>query len=433
MFNGRLSVIALIAVMACAAMTGLATAKAEEEKSPLEGTWSVVSMADKGETLPESVVRNARFVFSGNKLTVRIREKVIVQTEFTIDATQSPPTIRMVYGGKSTAGIWQLEGDDLRICLGNSVDQIPTEFASQANSPNRMLVVLKRGDLVPRGWPLLVLGADGGARRQLAEFPRDMAIGSPDWSPDGTRIAFDAWRLARGETYVQARVFVVNVDGTGLKEIAAGAMPSWSPDGQRITFCQYRPNRGVWVMDADGTNQQLIDPDGWGSDWSPVGNEIAYGNYPAGYRAGANICIVDLDTGKRRQLLQAQRYRSIYWNLSWSPDGKYICFDGIRRGGAEEIAIVSTEGDERGFRVLLSREKDKQFKAIRHIVAWDGNADRILVSMRGPGDKLPQLYTLDPKGERPPQRVPGQDPKRLNGDMAWAPDGKMLVVASQEK
>ena len=400
-----------------------------EAKTTLDGTWSVISMADRGEALPKGTTQGVRFVFSGDQLKLRVVDKVIAETEFTTDTTEQPPTIRMTYGTKPTLGIYQLDGDDLKICLSGSIDERPTKFISEADSTNRMLIVLKRGDHGPKGWPLFVMGVDGTGLRPLAEFPRDMAIGSPDCSVDGKRVAFDAWRLARNETYGAAHVYTMNIDGTELRDIAVGAMPSWSPDGKRITFCQYSPNRGVWAMNADGSNKQIIDADGWGSDWSPAGNEIAYTTYGD----GANICVVDPDTAERRALLQTQEYQSIYQNLSWSPDGKHVCFKGVRASAAEEIALVSTEGDKKDFRVLISSEDENPFKNIRPIVAWDGNSEKILVSVRGPDDRFPQLYALDPEGMNPPKRLPGQDPQRMNGDMAWSPDGKTLVFSSQTR
>jgi len=401
----------------------------EEKDATLDGMWSVISMTDREKDLAKSTIQGVRVVFSGDRLSIRVVDKVVAESEFAVDPTKQPSTIRMTYGDERTWGIYQLDGDDLKICLSGSANERPTKFVSEMDSVNRMLIILKRGEHGPAGWPLFVLGIDGTGLRPLAKFPRDMAIGSPDVSLDGRKVAFDAWRLARNETYSAAHVYVVNVDGTGLKDIAVGAMPSWSPDGEKITFCQYSPNHGVWVMNADGSNKQLIDADGWGSDWSPAGNEIAY----TVRNDGADICIVDPDTGKRRTLFETQEYRTIYQNLSWSPDGKQVCFKGIRANEAHEIAIVSTEGEDKGFKVLLSSAEHSQFKNIRPIVAWDGDADKILVSVRGPEDRFPQLYALDPDGKISPKRVPGQDPKRMNGDMAWFPDGKSLLLASQER
>jgi uncharacterized protein (TIGR03067 family) len=410
---------------------GQLAAEADPEQAAvgLEGIWSVVSVASAGQTMPASRTKAMRFVFSKAKLTMRVADSVLAVTEYTIDAGQQPPVIRLVFQGQPTLGIYELSGDDLKICLSGSADRRPTAFVSEADSPNRMLFVLKRGDLGPTGWPPLVMNADGTGLRQLAALPKDMATGSPDWSPDGRRIAFDAWRLARNETYVQAHVWVVGVDGGGLADLGEGAMPSWSPDAKRMTFCQYSPNRGVWVMDADGKNPKLIDPEGWGSDWSPVANKIAYSRYDAGADL---LMVVDPDSGEVKTIRPERPYRSIYWNPSWSPDGKSISIVGILPDETREVVVVSTEGESGKCRVLVTDKGDSPYKGIASMVAWDGNPDAILVPMRGPDDKRPQIYRLDPKGERPPERVAGQAPDNVNNSVAWSPDGKQIVFTSHE-
>jgi hypothetical protein len=59
-------------------------------------------------------------------------------------------------------------------------------------------------------------------------------ITNPTWSPDGSRIAFTG--LSAGVS----NLFVVNVDGTGLRRLtdgrAAALHPSWSPDGKSIAY-----------------------------------------------------------------------------------------------------------------------------------------------------------------------------------------------------
>ena len=181
------------------------------------------------------------------------------------------------------------------------------------------------------------------------------------------------------------------------------------------------------MMNADGSEKKMIDSSGWGSDWSPVENEIAYASAD-----GSDIRVVNPDTGKDRTLLKDQEYRSIYWNPSWSPDGERICFKGVRADGTEEIAVVSTKGDGKRFRVLLSTANGK-FKNVLPIVAWGGNQDRIAVSIRGPDDKCRQLYLLDPEGIDAPKRLPGQDPDGINGDMAWSADGETVIFSSRKR
>ncbi|NUQ63059.1 MAG: TIGR03067 domain-containing protein [Pirellulales bacterium] len=406
-------------------------ALAEREPASLEGIWSVVSMKDGGKTLPDTV-KSLRFVFSGKKLIMRMPERVIAETEFTIDPEKSPATIRMTYSGRPTLGIFRIEDDRLTICLSASKNQPPTDFTSEPDSYNQVLIVLRRGDVGPVGNHLYVAGLEGNSLRKLAPLEKemqDLSTGSPDWSPDGSKIAFDAWRLSRKETYRDANVYLVNADGTGLKHIAVGAMPSWSHDGKRLTFCQYDPNRGVWVMNADGSNPKLIDPDGWGSDWSPTSNEIMYTTYGN----GAEICVADPDTGKRRTILSGGKYNIVYWNPGWSADGKHVCFLGRRPDETLEIASVSTEGENKDFRVLMTFSAQSRYKAPVQCLSWDGDAGHILAAMQGPDYKNKLVYLLDPTGKAQPERVSGLDPNQNYLAAAWAPDGKRLVVVRQEE
>ena len=52
------------------------------------------------------------------------------------------------------------------------------------------------------------------------------------WSPDGTQIAFYAYRTGARE------IWVMPVEGGKARQLTTegGAWPSWSPDGQDIVF-----------------------------------------------------------------------------------------------------------------------------------------------------------------------------------------------------
>jgi Tol biopolymer transport system component len=100
---------------------------------------------------------------------------------------------------------------------------------------------------------------DGSGLRQLASVPGTR----PDWSPDGKELAFDNGR----------DVFVVNVDGTGLRRIARnGTYPAWSPDGILIAFQRLAPRHSVsdlWVMEADGSQEKRIAKNARAPSWQP--------------------------------------------------------------------------------------------------------------------------------------------------------------------
>ena len=71
----------------------------------------------------------------------------------------------------------------------------------------------------------LILIPEKGRVKRLTNHPYDV---EPTWSPDGTRLAF-----RRGQTGRSAEIWVVNVDGTGLRQITHGAgddvTPAWAP------------------------------------------------------------------------------------------------------------------------------------------------------------------------------------------------------------
>ena len=73
-----------------------------------------------------------------------------------------------------------------------------------------------------------------GATRLLVDGPQD--IGVPQFSPDGTRVAFLQTAQAAGRDPVD--VYVVRADGSGLQRITAASLPDWqwlgwTPDGRQ--------------------------------------------------------------------------------------------------------------------------------------------------------------------------------------------------------
>jgi len=94
---------------------------------------------------------------------------------------------------------------------------------------------------------------------------------APDWSLDGTRIAFMSNRDGNEEIYT------LKSDGTDLRRLTNDPVgdwfPAWSPDGKQLLFAKRGGGKfQVFVMNADGTNvRQLTQGPGenFNAVWQP--------------------------------------------------------------------------------------------------------------------------------------------------------------------
>ena len=98
---------------------------------------------------------------------------------------------------------------------------------------------------------IFIVDADG-ANRRLVLASRELDQPA-DWSPDGRKILFTRYDSDRPGS----SVYVVNVDGTGLRKLARGLAGTWSPDGTRIVYTTDFPGR-VFVMRSDGSHKRPV-------------------------------------------------------------------------------------------------------------------------------------------------------------------------------
>ncbi|HSB18009.1 MAG TPA: winged helix-turn-helix domain-containing protein, partial [Bryobacteraceae bacterium] len=124
-----------------------------------------------------------------------------------------------------------------------------------------------------------------------------------------------------------------------------GHTPEYSPDGRRIAFGSDRSgNHEIWVANSDGSNvMQLTSFDGpytAGPHWSPDGRSIAFASSAGG---NGDVYIISLDGGKPKRLTTNA---SDDGPSAWSRDGKWICFYSDRTGEPQVWKVRAEGGGE---------------------------------------------------------------------------------------
>ncbi len=98
--------------------------------------------------------------------------------------------------------------------------------------------------------------------------------GQPDWSPDGSKIAFISIRTG------SPTIFTMNADGSGQTELAQSMRlspeyPVWSPDGSKIAFAA-DIGGAIWTIDAQGATAPVQvthdNKEGIFPDWQAIRN-----------------------------------------------------------------------------------------------------------------------------------------------------------------
>ncbi len=270
-------------------------------------------------------------------------------------------------------------GPDSRLDVHRLADEI-TRWASGTSGAAASRILLVSGGRVYR--------ADSDGHDLTPVTPAGQTSLSPAWSSDGQRIAYTQLGEGRGGIVVQALatgatftapgsqtalnitpafspdgrtlafahsdergtdIYTANVierccaQRLTVGRFADNLSPTFSPDGRRIAFISTRAGPPqLYVMAADGTDQELLAPFDFGAtgssnapEWSADGASVVFHREVSG---SPQIFLVDVSGRRVRQLTSSGRNE----DPTWAPDGRHVAFISDR-SGRRQIWIVDIE------------------------------------------------------------------------------------------
>ena len=162
-------------------------------------------------------------------------------------------------------------------------------------------------------------------------IPINSGAGTPEWSPDGTKLAFQIFNDSSRLNEIK----VINADGTGLVNIVNNVSErnrtlTWSPNGSQIAYIGAGgPSEDtlhtIHIANADGSGSYRLPGSPtflWAVDWSPDGTRFVYSN-------ATEIFVINADGTGKQQLTtvqQTQNGSTADYDPRWSPDGTKILF-----------------------------------------------------------------------------------------------------------
>ena len=205
---------------------------------------------------------------------------------------------------------------------------------------------------------ILKSAADGSGVTTISAPCTGACLGDDDpaYSPDGKKIAFERafGPVVNDNASGGVTIYTMNADGSHLTQlIRAGASrsgaedhsPQWSPDGTKIAFVRSnttaRPNNksAIEVMNADGSNVRRLTPwkiEATDPHWSPNGKKILFNTWAEAYPGeSANLYTMHADGTHLVALTHYAGGTLQALAAGWSPDGTQIVFRRMKYSGTD--------------------------------------------------------------------------------------------------
>jgi Tol biopolymer transport system component len=195
----------------------------------------------------------------------------------------------------------------------------------------------------------------------------------PQWSPDGTKIAFNSNPEGKFE------VFIMNEDGGGLKQITQtqydAVEHAWLPDGEKMAYTIERKrvlgkSFALWMIDLKSGRTKKIIPDFPGSNALPNFSSSAPLMGFTGKRTiGWDVFMYDLEKKEYRSLTEGGKSCRPHF----SRDGRRVAYVSSEKDGKGDIWVMNPDGSNKE-RIT---ERDETYD---YFPSWSKDGQRIVFS-----------------------------------------------------
>jgi dipeptidyl aminopeptidase/acylaminoacyl peptidase len=280
------------------------------------------------------------------------------------------------------------------------------------------------GPRQPVGQLWIMTLADG---KSICLSAGDEPSGNPEWSPDGKWIAYtgrlgDQRGLLLARPDGTAKRFLTNIEGTNSPLPTTGRTVAWSPDSRQIAFVSAQP--GPEAADAAGDPMVITR-----YLYKPTAGE---GNSHFNDNKRLHIFAIDVAGGPPRQLTSGTRHEH---SIEWSPAGKEIVFVSNREQNEDQFfnydlfALNPANGEVRRITATESAEYRPHWSP-------DGKTIVYQATKRGLTDlettmEDTHVWAIDSDGRG--RRELGAAIDNRQGEPGWSADGRWLLFTVQER
>lgn len=305
---------------------------------------------------------------------------------------------------------------------------------------------------------LAISGFGGDKRMTIEDALSVRQVGAPVFSPDGKWIAYTISEWNQKENRRTTHIWLASSEGGRTIKLTNGekgeSAPQWSPDGTQVAFLADRDKGNqIWIIPANGGEADKLTSEENGVQgfrWSPDGKTVAFltrdtfkdkAEREKKRKDKYDTIVVDddlqfthlwtiaIDSKEKKRLTEGTFSIS---NPQWSPDGKSIAFVrsplGVQESSFIDISedrntdiyiIPATGGAARQFTANPAGDSNPQWSPDGKWIAYISNTEP--KSWAAKSDIL-----VAPAEGSAPRNITKDFNESVSAGIEWSPDGKAL-------